>query len=101
MSDIPAAAPPIPPVVKREDTITIPDEEEEPITTAEDGDEKKKMGFQTEYEGFAIYGRILCLVVKRRTAKGREMPGGAGQAMMEEWIGTQVQREEDGVVGDG
>ena len=65
----------------------------------EEDDEKKKLGFQTSYSGFAIYGRILCLIVKRKTggvSKGREMPGGAGQAMMEEWIGTQVAREEEG-----
>lgn len=50
-------------------------------------DDKKKLGMNTTYNGFSIYGRILCLVVKRRgTAKGKELAGGAGQAMMEEWI---------------
>ena len=50
-------------------------------------DDKKKLGMNTTYDGFSIYGRILCLVVKRRgTAKGKELAGGAGQAMMEEWI---------------
>ena len=50
-------------------------------------DDKKKLGMDTTYDGFSIYGRILCLVVKRRgTAKGKEMAGGSGQAMMEEWI---------------
>lgn len=50
-------------------------------------DDKKKLGMDTTYDGFSIYGRILCLVVKRRgTAKGKELAGGAGQAMMEEWI---------------
>lgn len=50
-------------------------------------DDKKKLGMDTTYDGFSIYGRILCLVVKRRgIAKGKEMAGGAGQAMMEEWI---------------
>lgn len=50
-------------------------------------DDKKKLGMHTTYDGFSIYGRILCLVVKRRgTAKGKELAGGAGQAMMEEWI---------------
>ena len=71
----------------------------------DDGDGKKKLGFRTSYAGFAIYGRILCLVVKRKTGggvgKGKEMRGGAGQAMMEEWIGTQVAREEEGGVIDG
>ena len=59
-----------------------------------EGEEKKKLRIDTSYDGFAIYGRILCLVVKRRgggAARGRELAGGAGQAMMEEWIaGTQV-----------
>ena len=50
-------------------------------------DDKKKLGMDTTYDGFSIYGRILCLVVKRRgAAKGKELAGGAGQAMMEEWI---------------
>jgi hypothetical protein len=47
------------------------------------GDDKK-MAMNTSYDGFAIYGRVLCLVIKRReTGKGRQ---GAGQVMMEEWI---------------
>ena len=56
-------------------------------------DDKKKLGMDTTYDGFSIYGRILCLVVKRKgTAKGKESAGGAGQAMMEEWItSTQMQ----------
>lgn len=62
-------------------------------------DEKKKKGaFDTTYEGFGIYGRILCLVVKRRgtgAKGGRELAGGAGQAMMEEWIGTQIRQHDD------
>ncbi|MDI1490897.1 MAG: hypothetical protein OHK93_002102 [Ramalina farinacea] len=62
-------------------------------------DEKKKKGsFDTTYEGFSIYGRILCLVVKRRgtgAKGGRELAGGAGQAMMEEWIGTQIRQHDD------
>lgn len=50
-------------------------------------DDKKKLFMNTRYDGFSIYGRILCLVVKRRgTVKGKETAGGAGQAMMEEWI---------------
>ena len=55
-------------------------------------DDKKKLALNTTYDGFSIYGRILCLVVKRRgTRKWKELAGGAGQAMMEEWIAsTQV-----------
>jgi hypothetical protein len=75
-------------------------------------DDKKKMAMDISYEGFAIYGRVLCLVVKRRgdlggksgtsavsssntTQTGR--PG--GQAMMENWIAsTQIP---DAASGDG
>lgn len=57
-------------------------------------DDKKKLGMDTTYDGFSIYGRILCLVVKRRgTAKGKEMAGGAGQAMMEDWIASTQMAE--------
>lgn len=30
------------------------------------GDDKKKLAMDISYEGFSIYGRVLCLVVKRR-----------------------------------
>jgi hypothetical protein len=63
------------------------------------GDDKKKLAMDISYEGFAIYGRVLCLVVKRRDGSGARggsatalsgaksqtgRPG--GQAMMESWI---------------
>jgi hypothetical protein len=52
-------------------------------------DDQKKMSFNTTYDGFSIYGRILCLVVKRRgVAKGKDPAGGSGQAMMEDWIAS-------------
>lgn len=64
----------------------------------EERDDKKKMAMDISYEGFAIYGRVLCLVVKRRDGGSRGAssavssndksqtgrPG--GQAMMENWI---------------
>lgn len=57
-------------------------------------DDKKKLALDTTYDGFSIYGRILCLVVKRRgTAKGRDSVGVAGQAMMEEWIASTQMNE--------
>lgn len=69
-------------------------------------DDKKKLAMDISYEGFAIYGRVLCLVVKRRAgsaggkgkgvavraADGRgnkSAPSSAapgGQATMENWI---------------
>lgn len=52
----------------------------------EDSDDKKKMAMTTTYEGFAIYGRVLCLVVKRKGSKGKAKERDEGQAMMEDWI---------------
>lgn len=65
-----------------------------------DGEEgKKKMALDTEYDGFSIYGRILCLVVKRwGAAKGKE-GAGQGQAMMEDWIAS-TQAGEGGMIED-
>ena len=63
----------------------------EPISVdpEQSADDKKKMLLNTTYDGFAIYGRILCLVVKRRGGtKGKDRTGGTGQAMMEEWIAS-------------
>ncbi|KAL9098337.1 MAG: hypothetical protein Q9163_005988 [Psora crenata] len=66
----------------------------------EDG--KKKLALETTYDGFSIYRRILCLVVKRKGhTKGKELVGGAGQAMMEEWIAsTQMQQEQGGIMDE-
>jgi hypothetical protein len=66
-------------------------------------DDKKKMGLNTSYDGFSIYGRILCLVVKRRgvrTAGGSAAPA-SSQQMLENWVSTQaaaeqIDDEEDG-----
>ncbi|KAJ4989872.1 hypothetical protein SVAN01_04709 [Stagonosporopsis vannaccii] len=56
-------------------------------------DDKKKLGLNTSYEGFSIYGRILCLVVKRRgvrnTAGGASAPV-SSQQMLENWVSTQA-----------
>lgn len=63
-------------------------------------DDKKKLKLYTTYDGFSIYGRILCLVVKRRgSAGGKESVRGTGQAMMEEWI-TSTQRSEPQMMDD-
>lgn len=85
-------------------------------------DDKKKLAMDISYEGFAIYGRVLCLVVKRRdgpgsitsstsTAKGKGVAGApsgrggragqqaaapGGQAVMENWI-TSTQMPADAV----
>ncbi|KAK2747370.1 hypothetical protein FQN55_005119 [Onygenales sp. PD_40] len=56
----------------------------------------KKLGLSTSYEGFTIWGRILCLLITRRGDK-RPKPAAAapagGQALMEEWISTQAPQE--------
>lgn len=69
--------------------------------TGAEEDDKKKLGFNTTYDGFRIYGRILCLVVKRKTSsKGKQAVGGStGQVMMEEWIAS-TQAEENRLIDD-
>lgn len=82
----------------------------------DDSRKKKKLAMDVIYEGFAIYGRVLCLVVKRRggPVRGRGSGGGTqttlsasmssgragnasagtepvkpgGQAAMENWIAS-------------
>ena len=59
-----------------------------------DDDDKKKLALNTSYDGFSIYGRILCLVVKRKGKKSQ--PSGivvGGSQMMEHWVGTQALAE--------
>lgn len=83
-----------------------------------EGEKKKKVALDVSYEGFAIYGRVLCLVVKRRgnaplsgarsaaaaasaassgsgkapaassTLRRGVAAGGGGQARMENWIAS-------------
>ena len=85
------------------------DEDEEDVVTGKDDqdivmggdgggeDDKKKLSLNTAYDGFSIYGRILCLVVKRKgTVKGKEVAVGSaesGKAMMEEWISSTQMAE--------
>lgn len=60
-------------------------------------DDKKKLGMETSYDGFSIYGRILCLVVRRKGVKiaaaGRSAPI-SSQAMLENWVSTQAAAEQ-------
>lgn len=57
-------------------------------------DDKKKLGMKTAYEGFSIYGRILCLIVKRRGVKKPTAEGvTSGSQMLENWVSTQAQKE--------
>ena len=62
-----------------------------------DEDNKKKLAFKTSYEGFSIWGWVLCLLVDRKGGPGKKASGPDAQALMAEWItSTQLQREDDG-----
>jgi hypothetical protein len=55
-------------------------------------DDQKKLALRTYYDGFSIYGRILCLVVRRRG--GRILAATASsQQLMENWISMQAAEE--------
>lgn len=58
-------------------------------------DDKKKLALNTSYEGFSIYGRILCLIVKRKGSKKAADNGtvAVGSEMMENWVSTQAAQE--------
>lgn len=71
--------------------------------TEEAQDDKKKLSLNTSYDGFSIYGRILCLVVKRcgtRTQTGKGMVPASSQAMLENWVSTQAALEQVGDAED-
>ncbi|KAL5611766.1 hypothetical protein BROUX41_000659 [Berkeleyomyces rouxiae] len=58
-------------------------------------DDKKKMKMDISYEGFAVYGHILCLVVKKPSPAGAKRSGRGGRAKhepgaMESWLSTQL-----------
>lgn len=59
-------------------------------------DDNKKLGLNTSYDGFSIYGRILCLVVKRKGPRshtsGSSVPT-SSQQMLENWVSTQAAAE--------
>ncbi|KAI7683524.1 hypothetical protein KC322_g13707, partial [Hortaea werneckii] len=58
-------------------------------------DDKKKLAMNTSYDGFSIYGRILCLVVKRKGKRSQPLqtaPAGGSQ-MMEQWVSTQAAQD--------
>jgi hypothetical protein len=64
----------------------------------QDDEDKKKLGMKTSYEGFSIYGRILCLIVKRKGVKKSAGGNSAGTQMLENWVSTQADNE--GVLDD-
>ena len=70
------------------DNNTADDETEE--------DDKKKLDFKATYEGFSIWGWVLCLLVERKGGPGRKNAGSDPQALMAEWIAsTQQFNDED------
>jgi hypothetical protein len=60
-------------------------------------DDKKKLGFNTTYEGFSIWGRVLCLFIERKGGPGKKPSGvpSNSQALMQDWIQTQEQKDDD------
>ncbi|KKK18498.1 hypothetical protein ARAM_007012 [Aspergillus rambellii] len=65
---------------------------ESPSQSLEEDD--KKMRFKTNYEGFNIYGWMLCLLVTRTGGKENAKTAPSEptrQVLMEEWISTQAQ----------
>ncbi|KAI1459944.1 hypothetical protein F4805DRAFT_36959 [Annulohypoxylon moriforme] len=103
-----------PPPSKRRKGSAVESAEAEVEAAATDRDDKKKLAMDISYEGFSIYGRVLCLVVKRRdgnigsgpqqqqkagrgskaataaTGSHATKPGGGGQMMENFIISTQV-----------
>ncbi|OJD14365.1 hypothetical protein AJ78_05270 [Emergomyces pasteurianus Ep9510] len=64
--------------------------------TPEPGQDDKKLSLTTNYKGFTIWGRILCLLITRKddsAARSTADAAPAGQALMEEWISTQAPQE--------
>jgi hypothetical protein len=59
-----------------------------------ESDDKKKLGFQTSYNGFSIWGWVLCLLVERKGVPGKRSDDTSAQALMQEWISSQQQAEE-------
>ncbi|EAW18121.1 uncharacterized protein NFIA_080650 [Aspergillus fischeri NRRL 181] len=73
-------------------------ETDSPLEELSADSDDKKLGFRTQYEGFNIYGWVLCLLVTQKGDKARARPAASDtsrQALMEEWISTQAQGDLD------
>lgn len=88
------------PSKRRKQTKTPEEVPEEPVEDEGDQDDKKKLLLDTSYDGFSIYGRILCLIVTRKSKKEPAVtaPTGGSQ-MMEQWVSTQA-AQENGLLED-
>lgn len=92
------------PVILREDSdeetdlANIPVAADETEDTQADEtilDDKKSLAFKTTYNGFAIWGKVLCLLVERKSGPNKKTADGA-QALMQEWItASQLQLDDD------
>jgi hypothetical protein len=76
--------------IEQEEEEAAPRSKRKKVKDAAADDDKKKMGIKTAYEGFSIYGRILCLIVKRRGVKKATTGQAAGTQMLENWVSTQA-----------
>ena len=62
----------------------------------DDEQDAKKLVARSIYDGYSIYRRVLCLVVKRRTNTKDRVAPAATSATMEEWItSTQIDIQND------
>lgn len=63
----------------------------------EDTADEKKLGFSTHYESFSISGWVLCLLISRKDGrpKGNVAAAETKQPLMEQWISTQAQGDDD------
>jgi hypothetical protein len=65
----------------------------------EEDQDTKKMALETSYDGFSIYGRILCLVVKKRASINPSSSNtgahshSSGPQMLEDWVSTQAAQD--------
>ena len=66
------------------------------LSQAAEEDDKKKLAFRTTYEGFSIWGWVLCLLVERKGGPGNQAAGHDAQALMAEWITSTQQQDDDG-----
>ncbi|TQS34168.1 hypothetical protein Golomagni_05458 [Golovinomyces magnicellulatus] len=55
---------------------------------SEEEHEEKKLSIRTTYDGFTVYGRVLCLVVKRLDRVINQTSGLINQATVENWISS-------------
>ncbi|RYC62320.1 hypothetical protein CHU98_g3913 [Xylaria longipes] len=72
-----------------------------PATSEGDSDDKKKLARDISYEGFSIYGRVLCLVVKRRDGNGADLAERGANASAAAVGGSGTSRAKAGSRGRG